>query len=33
LKEGDIGMEFFKKYFSEISEWEAEEVKVHCPFH
>lgn len=26
-------MEFFKKYFNEIDNWNAEEVKVLCPFH
>lgn len=26
-------MEFFKKYFSEVDNWNNEEVKVLCPFH
>ena len=26
-------MEFFKKYFSEVENWNSEEVKVRCPFH
>lgn len=26
-------MEFFKKYFNEVENWENEEVKVTCPFH
>lgn len=26
-------MEFFKKYFSEVENWNSEEVKVLCPFH
>lgn len=26
-------MEFFKKYFDEVEDWNAEEVKVRCPFH
>lgn len=26
-------MELFKKYFSDVSNWEAEEVKCICPFH
>lgn len=26
-------MEFFKKYFDEVENWEQEEVKVLCPFH
>ena len=26
-------MEFFKKYFSEVEDWNAEEVKCICPFH
>ena len=26
-------MEFFKKYFSEVENWNSEEVKVICPFH
>ena len=33
LQGGDLGMEFFKKYFSEVDNWENEEVKVLCPFH
>lgn len=26
-------MEYFKKYFSEVDNWDYEEVKVLCPFH
>lgn len=26
-------MEYFKKYFSEVENWNAEEVKVLCPYH
>ena len=26
-------MEYFKKYFKEVENWESEEVKVRCPFH
>ena len=26
-------MEYFKKYFDEVENWNSEEVKVHCPFH
>ena len=26
-------MEFFKKYFDEVENWNSEEVKVRCPFH
>ena len=26
-------MEFFKKYFDEVDNWNNEEVKVLCPFH
>ena len=26
-------MEYFKQYFSEVTNWDAEEVKVLCPFH
>jgi hypothetical protein len=26
-------VEFFKKYFDEVEEWNSEEVKVLCPFH
>ena len=26
-------MEYFKKYFNEVENWENEEVKVLCPFH
>ena len=26
-------MEFFKKYFEEVEDWNNEEVKVRCPFH
>lgn len=26
-------MEYFKKYFDEVDNWNSEEVNVHCPFH
>lgn len=26
-------MEYFKKYFKEVENWESKEVKVRCPFH
>ena len=26
-------MEYFKKYFDEVENWNSEEVNVHCPFH
>lgn len=26
-------MEYFKKYFNEVENWDVEEVKVRCPFH